>query len=100
MTEEGDPADRPDVGPHPSGCRCIGIKKASESRLSLARMDVHGPAGNFPDHGLCREIIVSYLTWLARFAGQKGDERAQHAAGAPEPLARDLDDRMRPTGFA
>jgi hypothetical protein len=61
---------------------------------------VHGPAGNFADHGLRRKIVTLYQARLARLAGQKGDEWAQHFPDAPEPLARDLDDRMRPTGFA
>ena len=100
MAEEGDPTGRSDIGPYPSGGGGISFEKAGESGPSLARMDVHGPAGNPANHGLRREIVVSYLTWFARFAGQKGDERAQHVAAAPEPLARDLDNRMRPPGFA
>src|SRR5271157_3445872 len=100
VTEEGDPAGRPDVGPHPSGGWRVGFKEAGESGLSLARMDVHGPGGNSSDHHLVREVVALDLTWFAPFAGQKGDERAQHVAGAPESLARHLDDRVRPAGFA
>ena len=99
MAEEGDPTGRFDIGPYPSGGGGIGFEKAGERGPSLARMDVHGPAGNPADRGFRREIVVSYLNWFAGFAGQKGDERAQHAAAAPEPFARDLDNRMRLPGF-
>ena len=47
-----------------------------------------------------RKVVALDLTRFAPFAAQKGDERAQHFAGASEPLARDLNDRMRPTSFA
>ena len=50
-------------------------------------------------HHLSWREFVALYSWLARLAGQKRDKRAQHFAGASEPLARDLDDGMRPTGF-
>ena len=47
--------------------------------------DIQRPAWNVSDHRALPEGRRLDLAWLARFAGQKGDERAQHAAGAPEP---------------
>jgi len=47
-----------------------------------------------------RELVALDSDGFAPLTGQKRDKRAQHFARPAEPFARDLDDGMRPAGFA
>ena len=100
VAEESHPAGRPDVAAHPSRCRRVGVEKPRERGAPLPRIDVERPARDVADHDLGREVVALDPGRLALLTRQKRDQRAQHFAGAPKPFARDLDDGMRPTGFA
>ena len=100
VAEEGHPAGGPDAAVHPSGGGCIGVEKTRERGAALPRVDVQRPARDVPDHDLGRELVALDPRGLAPLTGQKRDQRAQHFVGAPEPFTRDLDDGMRPSGFA
>ena len=86
--------------PHPLRGGRIGVEKERERGAPLPRIYVQRPARDVADHDLGREFVVLDAGGLVPLTGQKGDQRAQHFARTTEPFPRDLDDRMRPTGFA
>ena len=100
VAEEGHPAGWPDVAPYPSRGRRIGVEKPSERGAPSREKMSSAQLGDVADHDLGREVVVLDPRRLALLTRQKRDQRAQHFVGAPEPFARDLDDGMRPTGFA
>jgi len=56
--------------------------------------------GTSPIMSSGRELVALDSDGFAPLTGQKRDKRAQHFARPAEPFARDLDDGMRPAGFA
>jgi hypothetical protein len=76
------------------------LEKNRERSAPLPRVEVKRPGEDVACRLRWRKFVALKLGGLALFTGQKRDKRTQHFASAPEPFARDLDDRMRPTGFA
>jgi hypothetical protein len=99
VPEEGYSARWTDIASYPLGGGGAGLEKTRERRAALPRIEVNRPGWNVSDHILRREIITFDLRELTRLTGEKRNERAQDYAGAPEPLSRDLNDGVRPTGF-
>lgn len=82
--------------PEPVGCGAVGPEEAIQSRPTLARELVVGPAGNATDDGLRWQRIGSKLGVVAvKLLMQEREEGSDHFAGLPICLPADGDQRVR-----